>query len=173
MDFSNITTELMGLIALAILVVIIFLMVTLKDSETAKKLSRFERSIDELSQQNHRLRKEILELSKRSNNAVDEINSVVEERVREEVQHGVYPLIESMREIENVMQTFQDEQIERIDKIEERSNDISYLPSRSSASNEKLIIAQYGGGKSEASIAKDLRIGIGEVDLVLKLANLK
>jgi uncharacterized protein YoxC len=167
------STELIGLIALAVLVVIIFLIVSLRDSDMAKKLSRYERSIDELGQQNHRLRKEILELSKRSNKFVDDMNEIVEDRVREQIQQGVYPLIESMREIENVMQHFQDEQIVRIDKIEERSNDISYLPSRSSASNEKLIIAQYGSGKSEASIAKDLRIGIGEVDLVLKLANLK
>jgi uncharacterized protein YoxC len=173
MDFNTMTTELIGFIALAILVVIIFLMVTIKDAETTKKLSRFERSIDEVSQQNHRLKKEIVEISKRSNIFAEEINDIVEDKAREQVQHGVYPLIESMREIENVMQTFQDEQIERIDKIEERSNDISYLPSRSSASNEKLIIAQYGGGKSEAEIAKDLRIGVGEVDLVLKLANLK
>jgi len=72
------------------------------------------------------------------------------------------------------MQAFQDEQVERIDRIEERSSkDISFLPSQAAASNEKIIIAQYSQGKSEASIAKDLRIGIGEVDLVLKLANLK
>lgn len=173
MDVSNMSIELVGLIALAVLVVIIFLIVTLRDSDMAKKLSRYERSIDELAQQNHRLRKEILELSKRSNKFVDDMNDIVEDRVREQIQQGVYPLIESMREIENVMQSFQDEQILRIDKIEERSNDISYLPSRASVSNEKLIIAQYGGGKSEAAIAKDLRIGIGEVDLVLKLANLK
>ena len=36
-----------------------------------------------------------------------------------------------------------------------------------------MIVAQYARGRSEAEIAKDLRIGIGEVDLVLKLANLK
>lgn len=173
MDFSNLSVELISIGALVLLVGIIFLMMTLKDAQVNEKLSRYERSIDELSEQNHRLRKEIIELSKRSNKFVDELEDIVQEQVRTQVQNGVYPLIESMREIENVMQSFQDEQIIRIDKIEERSHDMSYLPNRAAASNEKLIIAQYGSGKSEAAIAKDLRIGIGEVDLVLKLANLK
>lgn len=167
------TIELMALLGLGILVVIIFLMVTLKDMETSKKLNRYERSIDELSQQNHRLKKEIMELNRHKERFVKEIEDNLQADIKEQVQHAVYPMIESMREIENVMQSFQDEQVERIDRIEEKSNDISYIPSQTNASNERLIISQYGSGKSEAAIAKDLRIGIGEVDLVLKLANLK
>ena len=42
-----------------------------------------------------------------------------------------------------------------------------------SSTNEKMILSLFAKGKSEAEIAKDLRIGVGEVDLVLKLANLK
>ncbi|WP_024954915.1 DUF6115 domain-containing protein [Sulfurospirillum arcachonense] len=165
--------ELMGLIGLTVLIVIIFLMMSMKDTETSKKLSRYEQSIDNLAQQNHRLRKEIIELSKQRDKFIEEMDDILEDRVKEKVQHSVYPLIESMREIEHVMQSFQDEQVERIDRMEERSSEISYIPAGNTASNEKLIIAQYGSGKSEAAIAKDLRIGIGEVDLVLKLANLK
>ena len=165
--------EWMALVAISALVVIIFLIVTLKYTDTTKKLSRYERSIDELGRQNHRLRKEIIELSKHGDKLIEEVDNIVEDKVKEQIQHSVYPLIESMREIENVMQSFQDEQIQRIDRMEEKSQDISYLPLSTTASNEKLIIAQYGSGKSEAMIAKNLRIGIGEVDLVLKLANLK
>ena len=167
------TIELMAIIGITALIVIIFLVMSIKESETNKKLSRYEQSIDNLTQQNHRFRKEIIELSKQRDRFVQEMDDILEERIKEKVQHSVYPLIESMREIENVMQSFQDEQIERIDKMEERSTEISYIPSQSNISNEKIIIAQYGSGKSEAAIAKDLRIGIGEVDLVLKLANLK
>jgi len=167
------TIELMGLAGLTVLMVIIILMMSIKDSETNKKLSRYEQSIDNLSEQNHRLRKEILQLTKNRDRFMDEMEETLEGRVKEQVQHSVFPLIESMREIENVMQSFQDEQVERIDKIEERRAEINYIPKNTTISNEKLIIAQYGQGKSEALIAKDLRIGIGEVDLVLKLANLK
>lgn len=166
--------ELIGLVGVVFLVVIILIFMSLKDSEVSKKLSRYEQSIENLSQQNHRLRKEIIELGKQRDKFIAEMDNILEDRIKEKVQQSVYPLIESMREIENVMQSFQEEQIERINRIEEKSNEISYIPSsNSSISNEKLIISQYASGKSEAAIAKDLRIGIGEVDLVLKLANLK
>ena len=166
--------ELMGLVGVVFLVVIVLIFMSLKDSEVSKKLSRYEQSIENLSQQNHRLRKEIIELGKQRDKFIAEMDDILEDRIKEKVQQSVYPLIESMREIENVMQSFQEEQIERINRIEEKSNEVSYIPSsNSSISNEKLIISQYASGKSEAAIAKDLRIGIGEVDLVLKLANLK
>ncbi len=169
----QISVELMGLIGVIALVVIIMIMMSIKDGETNKKLSRYEQSIDNLSEQNHRLRKEILQLTKNRDKFMNEMDETLEVRIKDQVQQSVYPLIESMREIENVMQSFQDEQVERIDKIEERRTEINYTPKNTTISNEKLIIAHYSQGKSESLIAKDLRIGIGEVDLVLKLANLK
>ncbi len=169
----EISIELMGLIGVVALVIILMIMMGIKESETTKKLSLYEQSIDNLAQQNHALRKEILQLTKNREKFMLEMESMLEGRLKEQVQQSVYPLIESMREIESVMQSFQDEQVKRIDKIEERKNELSYTSKNTTISNEKLIIAQYSQGKSEAVIAKDLRIGIGEVDLVLKLANLK
>ena len=168
------TIELMAIIGIAVLVFIIFLMVNLKDAEVNKKLSRYERIIEDLSRQNHSIKKEFEKQLAKRKEIMSELEEKLAKNVKEQVQSNVMPMLESMREIENVMQAFQDEQVERIDRIEERSSkDISFLPSQAAASNEKIIIAQYSQGKSEASIAKDLRIGIGEVDLVLKLANLK
>jgi len=169
----EISIELMSLIGVIALVVIILIMISIRDGETSKKLSRYEQSIDNLAQQNHTLRKEILKLAKDRDKFMDEMDETLEGMVQEQVQQSVYPLIQSMREIENVMQSFQDEQIERIDKIEEKRVEINYSPKSTTVSNEKLIISYYAQGKSEEEIAKDLRIGIGEVDLVLKLANLK
>jgi len=169
----DISIEIMSLIGVIVLVVIMFIMMSIKESETNKKLSRYEQSIESLSQQNHTLRKEILQLAKNRDKFMDEMDETLEGRVKEQVQQSVYPLIQSMREIESVMQSFQDEQVERIDKIEEQRVELNYNPKSTTVSNEKLIIAHFSQGKSEAMIAKDLRIGIGEVDLVLKLANLK
>jgi hypothetical protein len=169
------TIEMMGIIGLIVLVIIVFLMVSLKDNETSKKLSRYERIIEDLSRQNHKIKRELEKQASQKKQMEIEIEERINKNIKDQVQQSVLPMLEAMREIENVMHSFQDEQIERIDRIEERSSkeNISYLPSQAAASNEKIIIAQYSQGKSEASIAKDLRIGIGEVDLVLKLANLK
>ncbi|MBL0686714.1 MAG: hypothetical protein JJV95_05025 [Sulfurospirillum sp.] len=165
--------ELIGLMGLMALIIIIWIMMSIKDDDTNKKLSRYEQSIDGLAQQNHKLKKEILQLTKNRDKFMSEMDYILEGRVKEQVKQSVFPLIESMREIENVMQSFQDEQVERIDKMEEQKLEINYTPKNVTLSNEKLIITHYKDGKSEALIAKDLCIGIGEVDLVLKLANLK
>lgn len=168
------TIELIAIIGLAVLIIIVFMMGNLKDSETNRKLSRYEKIIEDLSRQNHKIKRELEKQSSQKKELELELEDKINHQIKEQVQQHVMPILEAMREIEDVMQTFQDEQIERIDKIEERSSkDVSYLPSQAAASNEKIIIAQYSQGKSEAAIAKDLRIGIGEVDLVLKLANLK
>ena len=170
----EISLELIGLIGVIVLVVIIMLIGSMKEAETNKKLSRYAQSIDNLSQQNHFLKKEILALAKNKEQFIDEMEDELNRKIKEQVKQNVYPILNSMREIESVMQSFQEEQSQRIDQIENtRRKEINYSPKNQTMSNEKLIITQYSQGKSEALIAKDLRIGIGEVDLVLKLANLK
>ena len=169
----ELSLELMTLIGIIALIVIILLIMSIKDSETTKKLSRFEQSIDNLAQQNHDLKKEIHQLSTERDTFIAELELVLDEKIKDQIQHSMYPLVQSLNEIETLMQNFQDEQMERIENIEVRRKETNYTPLHATTSNEKLIIAQYNEGKKESLIAKDLRIGIGEVELVLKLANLK
>ncbi|AFL67501.1 DUF6115 domain-containing protein [Sulfurospirillum barnesii] len=168
--------ELLGLVGLAALVIIVFLMVYIRDVEVNKKLLVYEKSIEELNYQNHVLNKALNELrsiEKEPTLDPKEIEKKIMFTLKEEIHKNVLPVIGALKEIENIIQDFKDEQSTRIDRIESRTKEMSFVSSSPSSSNEKLIIAHYARGKSEAEIAKDLRIGIGEVDLVLKLANLK
>ena len=168
--------ETLAFIALAALVVIIFLMVYIRDVEVNKKLLIYEKSIEELNYQNHVLNKTLNELSMATKEpTVDPkaLESKILGHVKEEIHQSVLPLVGSLKDVEKIMQNFRDEQSARIDRLENRTKEMSFASSSPSSSNEKVIVAQYAKGRSEAEIAKDLRIGIGEVDLVLKLANLK
>ncbi|WP_263832293.1 DUF6115 domain-containing protein [Sulfurospirillum oryzae] len=167
--------ETLAFIALAALVVIIFLMVYIRDVEVNKKLLIYEKSIEELNYQNHVLNKTLGELTSHKEPAFDAkaIESKILGQVKEEIHQSVFPLISSLKDVEKIMQNFRDEQSGRIDRLESRTKEMSFASSSPSSSNEKVIVSQYAKGRSEAEIAKDLRIGIGEVDLVLKLANLK
>lgn len=165
--------ETLAFFALSALVVIIFLMVYIRDIEVNKKLLMYEKSIEELNFQNHQLSKSIKELAHHETIDPQEIEKRMLEKVKQEIQNTVIPMVSSLQDIESIMQTFQIEQTARIDRIESRTKEMSCMPTSSSSSNEKMIVSQYAKGKSEAEIAKDLRVGIGEVDLVLKLANLK
>lgn len=165
--------ETLAFIGLTALVVIIFLMVFVRDMEINKKLLIYEKSIEELNYQNHVLNKAINDISKKENVEMKVFEQKMVERMKSEVQSTVLPMISSLQDIETIMENFKEEQSARIDRIESRTKEMNCLPSSTSSSNEKMIVAQYARGKSEAEIAKDLRIGIGEIDLVLKLANLK
>lgn len=163
----------LAFIALGALVVIIFLMVFLRDMEINKKLQIYEKSIEELNYQNHVLNKALNDLAKKESIDPKMLELKILEKMKSEIQNTVLPMIASLQDIETIMENFKNEQTARIDRIESRTKEMNCLPSSTSSSNEKMIVAQYSRGRSEAEIAKDLRIGIGEVDLVLKLANLK
>ena len=165
--------ETLAFIGLTALVIIIFLMVFVRDMEINKKLLIYEKSIEELNYQNHVLNKAVNDISKKENVEFKAFEQKMVERMKSEVQSTVLPMISSLQDIETIMENFKEEQSARIDRIESRTKEMNCLPSSTSSSNEKMIVAQYARGKSEAEIAKDLRIGIGEIDLVLKLANLK
>jgi hypothetical protein len=168
--------EVLAFCGLAALVIIVFLMVYIRDIEVNKKLSIYEKSIEELNYQNHVLNKALNELrsvEKKPEFDAQEFEKKIMHSVNEDIRKSVLPVVGSLKEIESIIQHFKDEQSTRIDRIESRTKEMSFVSSSPSSSNEKMIITHYSKGKSEAEIAKDLRIGIGEVDLVLKLANLK
>ena len=166
--------ETLAIIALAVVVVILFFMMQSKDEQTNKKLEMYEKSIEDLNYQTHELEKLLNEMANEEGLSRDEVGHQIVEVSKAEIEKHLHPMVNSLREIQNAIEAFKMEQESRIDRLENRTKEISNLTSSgTSLSNEKMIIAQYSRGRSEAEIAKDLRIGIGEIDLVLKLANLK
>ena len=165
--------ETLAFIALAALIVIIFLMVYIRDVEVNKKLLIYEKSIEELNYQNHVLNKTLTEMKAQEQTDPKALEKRILDQAKQEVQHSLLPVVASLKDVEKIMQHFRDGQSARIDRIESRTKEMSSASVVPSSSNEKMILSLFAKGKSEAEIAKDLRIGVGEVDLVLKLANLK
>ncbi len=165
--------DLIAIVALTVLICVLFLFVFLRDQYVNKKLKLYEKIIEDINRDNHDISKQLEKVLSKKEINPETIESQIKTDIENEVQKSLMPLVESIREIESVMLNFQDEQISRIDTLEEEKNRANFAPPNMVDSNEKLIISQYKKGKSEAMIAKDLRIGIGEVDLILKLANLK
>jgi len=168
-----VSIEVISIIGIGILVVILFFLVFLRDSEVSKKLGIYERVIEDLNRENHNLSRSIEKLASKDKLEIKIFKDEIQKEIKFQVQTSLLPMVDSIREIEAVMLNFQDQQIARIDSLENRTKEINYIPPNVTESNERQIISQYKNGKSEAKIAKDLRIGIGEVDLILKLANLK
>ena len=165
--------DIVAIIALGVFEVILFFLVFLREQEANRKFKLYEKAIEDLNRENHKLYQEIKEISLPESFDTNSLNIQIQKEVSEEVKKSLMPMVDSIKEIESVMSNFQNEQIERIDALENNRQEVNFKPRDMVQSNEKLIVEKYKSGKSEAMIAKDLRIGIGEVDLILKLANLK
>lgn len=172
------TVEMIGLVVVVVLLVIMFAMMHLREMSMSKKLAKYENTIDEITRQNYMLEKAISELKESGGSGIDsaknEIDSYVASLLSSELKKAIEPMEITINEIESAMRNFKNTQTYRIDKLEERSDALSYLTTQNSSNkNEEEIINQFKEGYTESEIAKNLQIGLGEIDLVLKLANIK
>ena len=132
--------ETLAFIALGALIVIIFLMVYIRDIEVNKKLTVYEKSIEELNYQNHVLNKMVNELEHEMKFDPKELEQRVVQKTKDEIQHSLLPVVSSLKDVERIMQHFRDEQIARIDRIENRTKELTMTSSAPSTSNEKIIL---------------------------------
>ena len=114
--------------------------------------------------------------------AIEELNSarkapasefVEDSRAYKELDSKIYEVGESLikivRSIKNLDKKVENLEI-KVNRIEE-SFKLSMMSS-SANSNDLDIIAMYKSGKSAEEIAKEKRVPVGEVELIIKLANL-
>lgn len=151
------------------ILVLLFLVVYFKDQESNKKFERFERIIEDLNRQNHQIKQALLRKDSEKD-SLENLKNQFQYSAKEEVAEQVAPILSSLREIESIIEEFKGEQENRIAKLEERTKTFT-LSQNASTSNEKQVIQLYKSGKNMQEIAKDLRIGLGEVEFILKMHN--
>lgn len=124
----------------------------------------------QLSQNLNLIEEAILELRANKSNTVQTTDN---HDSYKELDSKIYELGESLikivRSIKNLDHN-QKEMIQRVNKIEDQLK-LTMLSS-SSNSSESEIIALYKDGKTAEEIAKEKRIPLGEVELMIKLAHL-
>ena len=161
------------LLILGLLIVYFYM----RDQAVTKQLSAYERAIDELNGRIHGLEKKSKTLPdplESLPNFAEELDAI-EERLNHKLNDLGDPLLKAIRAIkqmENEMKRIHESLNERISKIEE-NNKLSSMSATSKLINEKAIIELYKNGYSAEEIAKRERTPLGEVELILKIANLK
>ena len=88
--------ETLAFIALAALIVIIFLMVYIRDVEVNKKLLIYEKSIEELNYQNHVLNKTLTEMKAQEQTDPKALEKRILDQAKQEVQHSLLPVVASL-----------------------------------------------------------------------------
>jgi len=144
----------------------------MRDQTVTKQLGAYERAIDDL---NNRLYE--LESGRAKEGEMDFKKALeeVEERLDDKLSELGDPLLRTIRAIKTMERNFEslEERItSRIEKIEE-STKLTSMTNNSINANEERIIALYKEGKSLEKIAKKVRVPLGEVELILRIANLR
>ncbi len=166
----NETVLLIAALAAVMLITIIYIAV--KDRETSRKLSMMEAGMDGLNRELFKMAKEIESLEKRleegSLPAVEEASDT--ETVDSMVNRKLKPFV---LEVEHIgRQIGELEQMrERLDTLEAKIRQVLFA-NEHTAPDEQKILQLHAQGMDAESIAKQLRLGKGEVELVLKFSKL-
>lgn len=142
-------------VGIIVLFVLIFIFFYIKDSESQRRLARFEHSLDELNKDLYKLQK-----------ALKSMQSIDPQEIRMDFRKSlddIYAIIEKDRDyVDN-----------KLSVLEDRLKEYSFYPNQSSGNiDDRRIIAMYKDGWSIENIARELMITKSEVEFTLKLADL-
>lgn len=155
----------------AMLLIVAFMYV--KDGESAKRFRSFEKSVEDINLQLYKVQKKLKESELESGEDQNEFRVRLRSEIRSEIEQIKSELISSISELEKI---HEEERIELEDKIsilEDRVKESLYMSTSTTSVDESRIVSLFQSGYGIESIAKELNIGKGEVELTLKLANLR
>ncbi len=159
----------------AVLMLIIFY-IMVKDGEQSKKISYLEHSIDRLHNQIYHTERELKALQNKQQGRQEQPpptmdNEEISQLINSEVKRVLEPISAALNETESSMKDFQSSMQDRFDTVENRVKQTVMMP-ETNMNDEEKIVSLYKEGKSVDDIAKQFRIGAGEVELIIKFANL-
>lgn len=160
-----------GAVALFLMLLLFYLYT--KDVENSKRLRHFEKSIEDLNKQIYKLQKKMKEDEVESEYSTNALSHSLRQEVKEAVNNAAAGIYQSVDKVEALWMEHRDRVDEKIITLEERIKEMGYFPTSPNGVDETRILSMFRDGWSIDSIAKELRIGRGEVEFTLKLANIE
>ena len=166
----------LAIIAFAIVLFLLIIYFYYRDKGIVKQLELYEIAIDDLNTRMHNIeeKEETDKSVKNVENFGDELGKI-EENLNGKLDELSDPLLKTIRAIKDMeaeIKRINDSVNERINKLEENTK-LSSMSSNAKLINEKAIVDLYKAGYSAEEIAKRERTPIGEVELILRIANLR
>ena len=148
------TTLLIIIVILSLIIAFLYI----KDKQLLKDLSRIEEAI--------------VEIKKGKINNSNSENAQNSDEIKE-LDSKIYELGESLIKIVRSMKNLDSNQEELKNKVESLEQKIKLsILSNSANSNTNEVLSMYKDGKTPEEIAKEKRIPLGEVELMIKLDNI-
>ncbi|MGE4398787.1 MAG: hypothetical protein AB7D29_04610 [Campylobacterales bacterium] len=152
---------------ISIAVFFLFIFVYIRESAINKKLKLYEKTFDLINQNLHRLEKEV----KAKSVAVKEGGMSASEL--EEFSEVSRVIIDKFHELQKDNLEFKESLVERYLDLESKMKPLTSVTPSSTGLDENKIVSLFSNGFGIEEIAKQLRIGTGEVEFVLKLHDIK
>lgn len=167
---QNLSLVLSGFIGLASFLILLF--TYLKDLEATRRLDKFENAIDSLYDEMYKIQKYIAKVKEEQEERVLEMQTQVESQAQDLINNS---LSKTYEHLESIEQKVNDEirlATDNLSSLDGKIKELGLLSSTATSIDEKKISALLESGKSPATIAKELGITRGEVELFLQLSNI-
>ncbi|CBG40480.1 hypothetical protein [Helicobacter mustelae] len=158
----------LGIAAVSVILVLVGVLayVFVKQKENTKKHNLLEASIDHITTEMHQLQKAMKEIQSK------EKSLALGDDFQSNMEVGLSNFYQQLKEIKEHSKNEHNYFEEKILRLENRVRDFGYVGNNNDI-DERRIIALFQEGWSVDSIAKELRIGRGEVEFTLKLADIE
>ena len=162
------------------ILILLIIYLYIKENESTKRTKRYEKTIKELNKEVYRQKKKI----KNTEMNVEQFKSNIKQQIYQDMRlemknlidsnlhSSVMPLRSQIDLLQNQLENSKDMLENKIFGLEDRIKEFAYTPTNPTNIDEGRIISMFKDGWSVDSIAKELRIGKGEVEFTLKFANL-
>lgn len=164
--------DVLYLVFVIVLLVAMFAYMNIKDRENNAKIAKLQNVMEEFDKELHYLKKN---LGNKDEYEEDYKLTLLKEEmqvmIEKELSSKILPILRSLQGVEHIIEEFQNEQQSRILNLEQKTQSMTKLTPNYDTEEQK-IIDLFKSGKSVEQIAKDLRIGTGNVELVLKFKQL-
>ncbi|PAF47266.1 hypothetical protein BKH46_04070 [Helicobacter sp. 12S02634-8] len=160
-----------GLVLLALIFLVLYSYI--KDRESQKKAQRLEKAIEILGKEIYKIKKWVQENEMQSEFANSTLGANIKNEVKSNLSASFSNLYTHIQGVQETLEKDRDYFEEKIITLENRLREFGHFAPSGNDIDEKRIITMFQDGWSIESIAKELRIGRGEVEFILKLADIK
>ncbi|ELQ2042381.1 hypothetical protein QTF07_001499 [Campylobacter jejuni] len=149
--------DVLYLVFIIVLLIAMLAYMNIKERENNAKIAKLQNVIEDITKELHYFRKE-LGVKDDSKEDEDYKTSLLKEEIMieldKQISSKITPVLRTLKTMEHIIEDFQNEQQNRLLNLEQKIENL------------------FKEGKSIEQIAKDLRIGTGNVELVLKFKKL-
>lgn len=166
--------DVLYLVFIIVLLIAMLAYMNIKERENNAKIAKLQNVIEDITKELHYFRKE-LGVKDDSEEDEDYKTSLLKEEIMieldKQISSKITPVLRTLKTMEHIIEDFQNEQQNRILNLEQKAQSMTKLTPNYDTEEQK-IVDLFKEGKSIEQIAKDLRMGTGNVELVLKFKQL-